>query len=128
MTRHRAISAGLALAAALALAGCRGGLATGPDLSLRGPASLSGRVVTADQQPVADAIVVVEGAGALQGVRTGRDGRYSLRVVWLAGEEDASGVAPLRARVIAPGYRSAALELALARGAARQDFTLARGS
>jgi hypothetical protein len=97
-------------------------------LSLRGPASLSGRVVTADQQPVADAIVVVEGAGALQGVRTGRDGRYSLRVVWLAGEEDASGVAPLRARVIAPGYRSAALELALARGAARQDFTLARGS
>ncbi len=128
MRRHQAVLAGLTLAAALALTGCRGGLATGPDLALRGPASLSGRVVTADQQPVADAIVVVEGAGALQGARTGPDGRYSLRVVWLKGEERASGVAPLRAQVIAPGYRPVALKLALARGAARQDFTVAPGT
>jgi len=128
MKGHRAVMAGLTLAAALALTGCRGGLATGPDLSLRGPASLSGRVLTADQQPVADAIVVVEGAGALQGARSGPDGRYNLRVVWLKGEEGASGVAPLRARVIAPGYRPVALRVALARGTARQNFTLAPGS
>jgi hypothetical protein len=128
MIGHRAILAGLTLAAALALTGCRGGLATGPDLGLRGPASLSGRVVTADQRPVAGAFVVVEGAGALQSARTGPDGRYRLQVVWLEGEEGAAGVAPLRAQVTAAGYRPVALKLALARGAARQDFRLARSS
>lgn len=121
--------AGLALAAALLLSGCRGGLSVGPDLALRGPATVTGRVTAAGSDaPVSGALVVIEGAGALQAVRTGPDGRYALRVVWLRDEETRAGTAPLEARVIAPGFADGGATVPVAPGAAHRDFALVRAS
>ena len=129
MRAIRGSVAGLALAAGLLLSGCRGGLAVGPDLALRGPATVTGRVTAAGTDaPVPGALVVIEGAGALQAARTGPDGRYAVRVVWEKAEETAAGAAPLRARVIADGYQDGAARLIVAPGAARGDFALVRAS
>jgi len=128
MKLQRTLVLGPALLAALFLVGCRG-LTVAPDLRLSGPASLSGRVTAAGTgTPVAGAVVAFEGAGALQEARTDQYGRYTLRVVWERGEEASPGLAPLRARVEAPGYRGVALRLALAPGLVRRDFALVRGS
>ena len=116
---------GLAMAAALFVSGCRGGLTVAPNLALRGPATVTGRVTAAGSHaPVPGALVVIEGAGALQAVRTGPDGRYAVRVVWERSEETASGTAPLQTRVIADGYQDESGRVSVSPGAAHGDFAL----
>jgi len=125
MDWRNALVPAVALGALLSLAG-RGGLPLGPEMKLGGPATVSGRVVEAGSgQPVAGAAIEVEGAGALQSVRSGPDGRFDLRVVWERGEEAAPGQAVLKARVAAAGYRDLELELDLTPGSLQRDFALA---
>ena len=113
------------LGALLSLAG-RGGLPVGPAVSLQEPATVSGRVTEAcGGNPVAGAAIEVVGAGALQTVRTGPDGRFTLRVIWDRGEESTPGNAVLKTRVGAAGYDALELELKLAPGTQQQDFELA---
>jgi len=125
MDWRNALVPAVALGALLSLAG-RGGLPLGPEMKLGGPATVSGRVVEAGSgQPVAGAAIEVEGAGALQSVRTGPDGRFDLRVVWEQGEEAAPGQAVLKARVAAAGYRDVECDLSLTPGSLQRDFALA---
>ena len=115
----------VALGALLSLAG-RGGLPVGPEVRLQEPATVSGIVTEAGGgAPVAGAAVEVVGAGALQTVRTGRDGRFTLRVIWDRGEESTPGNAVLKTRIGAAGYEALELELKLAPGTQQQDFQLA---
>jgi len=127
MDWRNALVPAVALGALLSLAG-RGGLPLGPEMKLGGPATVSGRVVEAGSgQPVAGAAIEVEGAGALQSVRTGPDGRFDLRVVWERGEEAAPGQVVLKARVAAAGYRDVECDLSLTPGSVQHDFELAAG-
>jgi len=125
MDWRNALVPAVALGALLSLAG-RGGLPLGPGMKLVGPATVSGRVVEAGSGlPVAGAAVEVEGAGALQTVRAGSDGRFDLRVVWERAEETAPGRAVLMVRVAAAGYRDLELDLDLTPGSLQRDFALA---